>query len=70
MRLKQKLPVSYLLFTINGRLSQGAFWLASLFYWCTFYVLYNLLLFAINETSSSNSNNQSGIPHFLADTKN
>lgn len=47
MRLKQKLPVTYLLFTFNGRLSKGAFWLASLFYWCTFYVLYNLLLFAI-----------------------
>jgi len=52
MRLKQKLPVSYLLFTINGRLSKGAFWLASVFYWCTFYVLYNLLLFAINEQAT------------------
>jgi uncharacterized membrane protein YhaH (DUF805 family) len=49
MRLKQKLPVTYLLFTFNGRLSKGAFWLASMFYWCTFYVLYNLLLFAIGE---------------------
>ncbi|EHQ30402.1 FAD-binding protein [Mucilaginibacter paludis] len=49
MRLKQKLPVTYLLFTFNGRLSKGTFWLASLFYWCTFYVLYNLLLFAIAE---------------------
>ncbi len=45
MRLKQKLPVSYLLFTVNGRMSKGAFWLASIFYWCTFYVLYNVLLF-------------------------
>lgn len=33
MRLKQKLPVTYLLFTVNGRLSKGAFLLASLFYW-------------------------------------
>jgi uncharacterized membrane protein YhaH (DUF805 family) len=49
MRLKQKLPVTYLLFTFNGRLSKGAFWLASLFYWCAFYVLYNLLLFTIGE---------------------
>ena len=49
MRLKQKLPVTYLLFTFKGRLSKGAFWLASLFYWCTFYMLYNLLLFAIGE---------------------
>jgi len=47
MPLKQKLPVSYLLFTINGRLSKGAYWTASIFYWCTFYVLYNLLQFTI-----------------------
>ncbi len=52
MRLKQKLPVTYLLFTFNGRLSKGAFWLASLFYWCTFYVLYNLLLFSIGEQAT------------------
>ncbi len=52
MRLKQKLPVSYLLFTINGRLSKGIYWLASLFYWCTFYVLYNLLQFAISDGST------------------
>jgi len=44
MRLKQKLPVTYLLFTFNGRLSKGTYWLASIFYWSTFYVLYNLLL--------------------------
>ena len=43
MHLKQKLPVTYLLFTFNGRMAKGTFWLASLFYWCTFYVLYNLL---------------------------
>jgi FAD/FMN-containing dehydrogenase/uncharacterized membrane protein YhaH (DUF805 family) len=47
MRLKQKLPVSYMLFTLNGRLARGAYWLASLFYWCTFYVLYNILWYAI-----------------------
>jgi len=49
MRFKQKLPVTYLLFTFNGRLSKSAFWTASLFYWCTFYVLYNILLFGIGE---------------------
>ncbi|MDB5148231.1 MAG: FAD-binding protein, partial [Mucilaginibacter sp.] len=52
MRLKQKLPVTYLLFTFNGRLSKGAFWLASLFYWCTFYVLYNLLLFSMGAQAT------------------
>lgn len=52
MRLKQKLPVTYLLFTFNGRLSKGTFWLASLFYWCIFYVLFNLLLFGIGEKAT------------------
>lgn len=36
-----------MLFTCNGRLAKGAYWLASLFYWSTFYVLYNLLWYAI-----------------------
>src|SRR3569623_95844 len=49
MRLKQKLPVSYLLFTFNGRISKGTYWTAAIFYWCTFYILYNLLLFAIGN---------------------
>jgi FAD/FMN-containing dehydrogenase/uncharacterized membrane protein YhaH (DUF805 family) len=52
MRLKQKLPVSYLLFTIEGRMSRGAFWLASIFYWCTFYVLFNLLWFTMGPWST------------------
>ncbi|MFC0512667.1 FAD-binding protein [Mucilaginibacter angelicae] len=47
MRLKQKLPVSYLLFTFNGRISRGVYWTAAIFYWCTFYILYNALLFGI-----------------------
>ncbi|WP_202406075.1 FAD-binding protein [Hufsiella ginkgonis] len=44
MRFKQKLPVSHILFTFADRISRSAYWTASLFYWCTFYVLYNLLL--------------------------
>lgn len=52
MRLKQKLPITYLLFTFNGRLSKGTFWMASLFYWCTFYVLYNLLVFSVSEQAT------------------
>jgi FAD/FMN-containing dehydrogenase/uncharacterized membrane protein YhaH (DUF805 family) len=52
MRIKQKLPVTYLLFTFNGRLSKGVFWLASLFYWSVFYVLYNLFLFSIGEQAT------------------
>lgn len=52
MQLQQKLPVSYLLFTFNGRISKGAYWLASLFYWSVFYVLYNALLFGIGPKST------------------
>lgn len=52
MRLKQKLSVSYLLFTFKGRLSKGAYWLASLFYWSTFYVLFNALWFGIGPKST------------------
>jgi FAD/FMN-containing dehydrogenase/uncharacterized membrane protein YhaH (DUF805 family) len=52
MRFKQKLPVTYLLFTFNGRLSKGAYWLASLFYWFTFYVLFNALWFGIGPKST------------------
>jgi len=49
MRLRQKLPVSYLLFTFNGRISRGIYWTSAIFYWCTFYILYNLLLFTIGS---------------------
>ncbi len=52
MRLKQKLPVSYLLFTFNGRISRGTYWLAAIFYWCSFYILYELLLFTTGEKST------------------
>ncbi|RYE16284.1 MAG: DUF805 domain-containing protein, partial [Sphingobacteriales bacterium] len=45
MRLKQKLPVSYLLFTTSGRINRGTYWKAAIFYWSTFYILFNLLLF-------------------------
>ncbi|WP_256009770.1 FAD-binding protein [Desertivirga xinjiangensis] len=44
MDFKQKLPVSYLLFTLRGRISRSVFWTAMLFACCTFYVMYNLFL--------------------------
>jgi len=52
MRLKQKLPVTYLLFTLKGRIAKSAFWLASVFYWCTFYILYNLLFSTLGEQAT------------------
>jgi FAD/FMN-containing dehydrogenase/uncharacterized membrane protein YhaH (DUF805 family) len=43
MRLKDKLPLSYLLFTIRGRLQRSTYWIVSVFIFSTFYVLYSLL---------------------------
>jgi FAD/FMN-containing dehydrogenase/uncharacterized membrane protein YhaH (DUF805 family) len=43
MAFKDKLPVSYLLFTTRGRINRLTYWVASIFIWCTFYVLFNIL---------------------------
>lgn len=52
MALKDKLPVSYLLFTTRGRINRLTYWIASLFIWSTFYILYTLLdwLFNVGAT--------------------
>ena len=44
MDLKQKLPVTYLLFTSRGRFSRSTFWTAFTFGLCSFYVLSNLFI--------------------------
>lgn len=41
MPIKDKLPVSYLLFTTRGRINRAYYWIGSLFIWTSFYVLYN-----------------------------
>lgn len=43
MDIKAKLPVSYLLFTIRGRINRITYWTAFVFIWSAFYVLYNAL---------------------------
>lgn len=43
MAFKDKLPVSYLLFTTRGRISRLTYWIAAVFIWSSFYVLYNVL---------------------------
>ncbi|MBP6182967.1 FAD-binding protein [Flavobacterium sp.] len=48
MVLKNKLPLSYLLFTIRGRINRLTYWTASVFIWTTFYVLFNLLEFVFS----------------------
>jgi FAD/FMN-containing dehydrogenase/uncharacterized membrane protein YhaH (DUF805 family) len=51
MALKDKLPVSYLLFTDRGRINRLTYWTASIFIWTSFYILYNLLnLFSYSAT--------------------
>ncbi|WP_338872079.1 FAD-binding protein [Spirosoma sp. SC4-14] len=49
MRLKDKLPLSYLLFTTRGRINRSAYWLVSAFIWSTFYVLHTLLRDFVGE---------------------
>jgi len=47
MSVKNKLPVSYLLFTARGRISRITYWTVSVFIWTSFYVLYNTIGYAI-----------------------
>jgi len=39
--MKEKLPVSYLLFTSRGRINRMTFWNAQLFIWLAFYILFS-----------------------------
>lgn len=43
MSIKDKLPVSYLLFTNHGRIDRLTYWTVSLFIWTSFYILFNFL---------------------------
>jgi FAD/FMN-containing dehydrogenase/uncharacterized membrane protein YhaH (DUF805 family) len=48
MTIKDKLPVSYLLFTNRGRISRLTYWTVSIFIWAMFYILFNSLNFLIS----------------------
>jgi FAD/FMN-containing dehydrogenase/uncharacterized membrane protein YhaH (DUF805 family) len=52
MALKNKLPVSYLLFTSRGRIGRLTYWTASIFIWTAFYVLFNLLEFTASYAAT------------------
>ncbi|HYV92556.1 MAG TPA: FAD-binding protein [Chitinophagales bacterium] len=52
MALKDKLPVSYLLFTNRGRINRLTYWTVSIFIWTTFYILFNLLEFAFSWSAT------------------
>lgn len=43
MTFKEKLPVSYLIFTTRGRIDRLTYWTASTFIWTSFYILFYLL---------------------------
>jgi FAD/FMN-containing dehydrogenase/uncharacterized membrane protein YhaH (DUF805 family) len=43
MNIKEKLPVSYLLFTNRGRINRLTYWTVAIFIWASFYILYNIL---------------------------
>ena len=49
MQLKNKLPLSYLLFTTRGRINRSTYWLVSIFIWSTFYVLHTTLRAYVSE---------------------
>jgi FAD/FMN-containing dehydrogenase/uncharacterized membrane protein YhaH (DUF805 family) len=52
MPLKDKLPVSYLLFTIRGRINRLIYWVVSIFIWTISYVLFNFLESAFSYSST------------------
>ena len=52
MALKNKLPVSYLLFTNRGRIDRLTYWIVSIFIWTSFYILFNLLNQGINYAAT------------------
>ena len=50
MTLKDKLPISYLLFTTRGRINRLTYWTVSIFIWTAFYILFNLIEFTFSYT--------------------
>ena len=52
MALKDKLPVSYLLFTNRGRINRLTYWIAIIFIWTSFYILFNILKLGINYSAT------------------
>ena len=52
MTLKEKLPVSYLLFTLRGRISRLTYWTVSIFIWTSFYILFSALHYFISYSAT------------------
>ena len=52
MAIKDKLPVSYLLFTSRGRINRLTYWTVSIFIWTSFYILFTLINYGINYSTT------------------
>ncbi|HMC99515.1 MAG TPA: FAD-binding protein, partial [Ferruginibacter sp.] len=52
MAFKDKLPVSYLLFTTRGRINRSTYWTVSIFIWTTFYILFNGLEYFVSYAAT------------------
>ncbi|RTY95318.1 FAD-binding protein [Flavobacterium sp. GT3R68] len=52
MAFKDKLPVSYLLFTNRGRINRRSYWTVSIFIWTSFYILFTLLTYTISYSAT------------------
>jgi FAD/FMN-containing dehydrogenase/uncharacterized membrane protein YhaH (DUF805 family)/SAM-dependent methyltransferase len=50
--LRQKLPVSYLLFTNRGRISRSTYWHASVLIWCSLYIFYTGLKYLLGPAGT------------------
>jgi uncharacterized membrane protein YhaH (DUF805 family) len=50
--IKEKMPVSYLLFTTKGRISRLTYWTAAIFIWTAFYILFNALHYFISLSAT------------------
>ncbi|TGL65108.1 FAD-binding protein [Leptospira jelokensis] len=52
MKIKQLLPVTYLLLNYKGRIDRKVYWIASLFMWSNFYVFYQTLDYFLGESAT------------------
>jgi len=52
LKIKQLLPVTYLLLNYKGRIDRKVYWITSLFMWSNFYVFYQTLDYCLGETST------------------
>lgn len=52
MNLQQQLPISHLLFTKRGRINRRTYWLACIFIWTSFYVLFTTLAHTLSESAT------------------